>query len=91
MTCQAWAHMLKTLLNSLSEIGNSIQMGTNSNQKFCLLFWAEQMGIKLGSITFFCLVGLALFSFPESRNLEKLILHPSDSFVELRKKIRFDF
>ena len=29
---------------------------------------------------FFCLVGLTLFSFPESRNLEKLLLHPSVFF-----------
>ena len=27
---------------------------------------------------FFCLVSLTLFSFPESRNLEKLLFHPSD-------------
>ena len=55
-------------------------MGTNSNKKCSLLFLAEQIGIKLGR---FCLAGLTLFSFPESRNLEKLILHPSEIIQQL--------
>ena len=38
---------------------------------------------------FFCLVGLTLLSLPESRNLEKLFLHPSEWNVAFSKQNLF--
>ena len=55
-------------------------MGTNSNQKCCLLFLEEQIGIELGRLGSYDILlpgRLDAIFFPESRNLEKLLLHPS--------------
>ena len=62
-------------------------MSTNSNQKCCLLFWAEQIGIRLGRLGSYdtllpCRLD-AIFSL-ESRNLYRQNLCPS-GFSQFKK------
>ena len=56
------------------------QMSTNSNQKSCLLFWGEQIGIKLGRLGSYDILlpgRLDAIFLSESRNLYRQSLCPS--------------
>ena len=54
---------------------------------FCQAYLERTLTAKfVKKLPNFCLVGLTLFSFLESRNLEKLLLHPSGKRSKIRLK-----